>query len=925
MKRFSTPGRRALLVCTAWLGLFSAHAVAAPTCPEVKFGGSSSMSVPDFDPVLSGGWTPGLVTVNGQPSSPNPQQGGVYQWSQDSGPAVTLINATTPKMDFLAPDVTAAGATVVVRLTVTGCGGSATGTYTINITDAHDIVVNAAPHAVAGASPAAPTEGQLVTLDGTSSWDPDDNPLTYSWEQTGGPSVVLANAGQAQATFLAPNVAATTTLTFRLTVSDGTLENWADVQVSVVWTNDPPVARLSCPLDVNEGASVTLNGSASSDSDDGIASYQWIQQVGLPIVPGVATWDTASVTFNAPSLGFHQTGLVPFVLTVTDGSGAASSATCYVFIHDVTPPLITGAQDLDIEATSADGAMVAYAMTAFDAVDGDLTPLLACEPPAGAFPFGATSVSCGVKDSAQNPASASFTVTVADTTAPVIDAPVSVGVEATGPDGAVVTFEATTTDAVDGPGLATCTPPSGSTFPVDDSTVSCTATDSHGNTATTSIGIHVLDTTPPALTLPPAQELEATSPAGAVATFTVSASDIVDGNVPVTCDRNSGDTFALGTATVQCQAVDAHGNIGNATFTITVKDTTPPSIVGVSDFTTEATSAAGAPAAYALPTANDIVDGPVVVNCLPAPGATFPLGTTLVQCTASDSHGNSAQASLNVSVIDTTPPTISNISDNLTVEATSPDGAAVPYVLPTAWDLVDGNVALVCAPVPGSTFALGYHDVVCTATDARGNSASAAFGVHVADTTDPVISYLGDVSAIAGSNSSAVVNYTQPTAWDIVDGAVPVTCMPESGSTFPMGASTVECTASDSHGNTATGSFQITVSYAWTGFFQPIDNTPALNTVKAGSAVPVKFSLGGNQGMGIFLSPPASGVIGCGATDGNAVEETVTAGSSSLQFDPGSNQYIYVWKTDKAWAGQCRILQLKLKDGNTRSALFKFK
>ena len=132
MKRFTTPARRALLVCTVWLGLFSTQALAAPGCPEdVKFGGPASMSVPDFDPVTGGGWTPHPVTVNGQPSSPNPNQGGVYQWTQVSGPAVVLINADTPKVDFNAPDVPAAGAAVVVRLTVTGCGGSASGNYAV--------------------------------------------------------------------------------------------------------------------------------------------------------------------------------------------------------------------------------------------------------------------------------------------------------------------------------------------------------------------------------------------------------------------------------------------------------------------------------------------------------------------------------------------------------------------------------------------------------------------------------------------------------------------------------------------------------------------------------------------------------------------------------------------------------------------------
>ncbi|HEY5782146.1 MAG TPA: HYR domain-containing protein [Lysobacter sp.] len=848
MKRFTTtPARRALLVCTVWLGLFSTQALAAPGCPEqVKFGGPASMSVPDFDPVTGGGWIPHPVTVNGQPSSPNPNQGGVYQWTQVSGPAVVLINADTPKVDFNAPDVPAAGAAVVVRLTVTGCGGSASGNYTVNVTDAHNVVVNAAPHAAASASPASPTEGQLVTLNGSTSWDPDNNPLNYSWQQTGGTAVVLANANQAQASFLAPNVAATTTLTFRLTVSDGTLSDSANAQVNVVWTNDPPVARLSCPLDVNEGASVTLNGSASSDSDDGIASYEWLQQTALPIVPGVDAWDTASVTFNAPSLGFQQAGLVPFVLTVKDASGAASSATCYVFIHDITAPVISGAQDLNVEATSAAGAVATYALTALDAVDGDLTPLLACTPPAGLFPFGPTSVSCAVTDSASNLAQAGFTVTVADTTAPAIDAPISVAAEATGPDGAAVTFTATTTDAVDGPGVATCTPPSGSTFIVGDSTVNCTATDTHLNTSSASIAIHVLDTTPPTLTLPPPQTLEATSPDGAVATFTASASDIVDGNVTVACDAASGDTFALGTTTVHCTATDAHENTAAGSFDVTVQDTTPPAIAPHGDV------------------------GPV--------------------------------------------------------EATGSAGAAVAFTLPTALDLVDGNVAVTCLPASGSTFAIGTSTVHCSASDTRGNTASSTFNVTVHDTTAPQIYYSGDVSATAGSNSSAVVTYTQPTAWDIVDGQVAVNCSPASGSTFPVGSNTVSCTATDSHGNTASGSFKVNVSYAWNGFFRPVDMAPMLNSSKAGSAIPLKFSLGGNQGMGIMAAGyPKSAPMTCGGAAEDPLLETVTAGSSSLQYDASANQYIYVWKSEKSWAGTCRQIQVKLSDGSVHTANFSFK
>jgi hypothetical protein len=97
--------------------------------------------------------------------------------------------------------------------------------------------------------------------------------------------------------------------------------------------------------------------------------------------------------------------------------------------------------------------------------------------------------------------------------------------------------------------------------------------------------------------------------------------------------------------------------------------------------------------------------------------------------------------------------------------------------------------------------------------------------------------------------------------------------------------------------------------------------------VNAGSAVPVKFSLGGNRGLTPFASGyPASQAVAC-ASDAptDVIESTVTAGSSGLQYDSVSGSYTYVWKTDKAWAGTCRDLIFKLPSGSFRKALFKFK
>jgi hypothetical protein len=170
------------------------------------------------------------------------------------------------------------------------------------------------------------------------------------------------------------------------------------------------------------------------------------------------------------------------------------------------------------------------------------------------------------------------------------------------------------------------------------------------------------------------------------------------------------------------------------------------------------------------------------------------------------------------------------------------------------------------------------------------------------------------------------VSFPTPTATDD-RGVVSVITSPLSGSTFPLGTTTVNVTATDGSGNTAAGSFTVTVLYGFAGFYQPVDNLPILNVTNAGQAIPVKFSLSGNKGLVIFAAGyPASGVIACDANDpGAPIEETVAAGGSSLSYAAASDQYTYIWKTDKAWKNTCRILDVRLKDGSNYFAKFRFK
>jgi hypothetical protein len=168
--------------------------------------------------------------------------------------------------------------------------------------------------------------------------------------------------------------------------------------------------------------------------------------------------------------------------------------------------------------------------------------------------------------------------TAADATQPKLTVPSAVVVEATGPDGAVVSFDVEaqnpggTVDVV-------CDPPSGSDFPLGKTTVSCTATDpADGSSVSASFPVVVRDTSGPEFDPPPA---DLTEDVDGAATTIVDYDmpvphDLVDGDVTATCDPPPGAAFPLGDTTVECRATDSRGNTSTATFTVSVVDETPP-------------------------------------------------------------------------------------------------------------------------------------------------------------------------------------------------------------------------------------------------------------------------------------------------------------------------------------------------------------
>lgn len=238
-----------------------------------------------------------------------------FAWTQVAGPNVSLQGADTLNPSFIAPDVPTGGATLTFRL-VAADDQAQSEPSLVNVLVKN---VNHAPVAHAGHDQRVGT-GVGVTLDGSTSFDPDGDPVTYLWRQVGGLAVELTGDTTPVAAFTAPPVSGL--LTFELTLSDGiaTASDRVDVQVEVV--NHPPVANAGADQAATEGARVQLDGAGSSDADGDALAYWWKQISGTPVR---LENPAASVTsFVAPEVSTGGETLV-FELEVTDVYGATAT------------------------------------------------------------------------------------------------------------------------------------------------------------------------------------------------------------------------------------------------------------------------------------------------------------------------------------------------------------------------------------------------------------------------------------------------------------------------------------------------------------------------------------------------------------------------------------------------------------------------
>ncbi len=274
-------------------------------------------------------------------------------------------------------------------------------------------------------------------------------------------------------------------------------------------------------------------------------------------------------------------------------------------------------------------------------------------------------------------------------------------------------------------------------------------------------------------------------------------------------------------------------------------------------------------------------------------------------------------------------------SQSVTVkrDATAPTIAFDSRTAPNAngWNNTDVSVNWICADALSGAVSSSVSQILTgeganqstagTCADNAGNTASdTQSGINI-DKTPPTLNpTVSPNPVLLGGTATADAN-----AADTLSGIASASC--DVPNTSTVGNKSVQCTATDLAGNSASASANYNVIYNFAGFFQPIENLPIVNVVTAGQAIPLKFSLGGYQGLNIFAAGyPISSPIACNASEpGSTIDQTVNAGGSSLSYDATTDRYTYVWKTEKAWKGTCRILVVRLTDGSERFAKFSFR
>lgn len=597
--------------------------------------------------------------------------------------------------------------------------------------------------------------------------------------------------------------------------------------------------------DPTMGGTGTITCTRATLMKDETASFTFVFMVDTGTPNGTSIDNTASATSSTVEL-FPANNSSTVLVTVTGASGGGSECV-------ITPPSdITVPHD-----PNQPSAIVNYPPPT---TTGASCGAVSCSQGSGtAFPIGTTTVVCF----GETGDAASFNVTVTDTVNPTISCPLNqtAAEDTPGSGFATVTYSDPAASDDSGSVAVTCDHDSGSSFPVGTTTVRCTATDPANNTASCTFTVSVSGTAC-ALTCPSNISVDADAgQCGAIVDYPDPSANACG---TVASSPASGTFFDIGTTTVHVTTSAGQ----SCSFTITVKEHTPPTVVTPSPVT----AVADANCQAAIP--DFVTDLNASDNCSDgdfltitqnlAAGTVVGAGPHTVVITVTDASNNSTTVNATFTVTDAAPPVITlNGANPITVEChtsfTDP-GA-------TAHDTCAGNFAAT-ASSNVNVNAPGTYTITYTASDPSGNAATPVTRtVNVVDTISPVIT-------LNGANPMTVechTTFTDPgaTAADSCAGSRPVTATGTVNANVP-GTYTITYSASDGNGHTTTTTRTVNV----------LDNTPP--TISCQSDILVEFNpaVGGAD---VTYTPP----VGSDSCAGSLAAAQLTGLPSGATFPLG--------------------------------------
>jgi gliding motility-associated-like protein len=677
-------------------------------------------------------------------------------WTLSNAPAGMTVSATGV-VSWTPPEGVTTSGTVTL--------GVEDGDEDASPPDTEDFVVAVTavndPPVISTTAPATATEDVLYTY-AAGVTDPDDanNGTDITWTLSNAPAGMTVSAtGVVSWT---PPEGITTSGTVTLGVEDGDEDasppDTEDFVVAVTAVNDPPVISTTAPATATEDVLYTYAaGVTDPDDANNGTDITWT----LSNAPAGMTVSATGVVSWTPPEGITTSGTV--TLGVEDGDEDASPPDTEDFVVAVTavndPPVIS----TTAPATATECVLYTYAAGVTDPDDANngtditwtlsnapagmtvsATGVVSWTPPEGITTSG--TVTLGVEDGdedASPPDTEDFVVEVTEVNEPPVisNCPSDIVVSTSGPGcNEIVNWPLPTASDNCSVDTFVSTHDPGDTFPVGATTVTYTATDSDGNSATCSFQVTVNDTSPPLFANCPEDII--TYGVGAVTWISPSATDDCS-DVNLSSNFNPGDVFPIGTTQVVYTAEDGSGNISTCSFFVTVANdeenpvitNCPPDVViSTTDSTCDNL------VTWIPPTAsdNDVLSAFTSTH---EPGDIFPLGATTVTYTATDDNGNQSTCSFNVIVEDSYPPDFDFCPSSVSVSGFNIDAQLVEvnWEAPIASDNCT-SLDLQSNYKPGDLFdPQSTTEVVYTATDGSGNVSECVFEVGPFENNAPSV------------------------------------------------------------------------------------------------------------------------------------------------------------------------------------------